>query len=54
MVDKPSQIASMAAGQIAVQTLLSLPINLYVGESDNHDQVRDEITKPAKKWSTGH
>ena len=36
-------MASLAAGQIAIQTLLSLLINLYIGECEDHDTARSEI-----------
>jgi hypothetical protein len=33
LTDKPTPIASMAAGQIAVQMMLSLLINLYIADA---------------------
>jgi hypothetical protein len=47
MADKPSPIASYAAGQIAIQTLLSVLINLYIGQYDDHDKARSEVTSAA-------
>jgi hypothetical protein len=45
--------ASQAAGQIAVQTLLSLLINLYIGECEDPDQARTEITNMAEEMVDG-
>jgi hypothetical protein len=47
MNDKPAPLASMAAGQIAIQTLLSVLINLYIGGCDDREEAKVEITKAA-------
>jgi len=47
MADNPSPIASYAAGQIAIQTLLSVLINLHIAGYDDRDKARDEITSAA-------
>jgi hypothetical protein len=52
MNDKPTPLASMAAGQIAIQTLLSVLINPYIGGCDNHEEARAEITKAAEDLIT--
>jgi hypothetical protein len=44
-----SEFASLAGGQIAIQTLLSLLVNLYIGECDDHDLARKEITAMAEE-----
>jgi hypothetical protein len=49
VTEKPSEFASMAGGQIAIQTLLSLLVNLYIGECEDHDVARKEITKMAEE-----
>ena len=49
MTEKSSEFASVAGGQIAIQTLRSLLVNLYIGECDDHDLVRKEITKMAEE-----
>jgi hypothetical protein len=49
VTEKPSEIASLAAGQIAIQTLLSLLVNLYIGESEDPDLARREITNVAEE-----
>jgi hypothetical protein len=36
-----------AAGQVAIQTLLSVLINLHIAEYDDREKVREEITKSA-------
>jgi hypothetical protein len=48
VTDKPSPIASYAAGQIAIQTLLSVLINLHIAGYDDHDKARAEITSAAE------
>jgi hypothetical protein len=48
MADNPMPIASYAAGQIAIQTLLSVLINLYIGECEDHDLAKREITGAAE------
>ena len=48
MTDKPPPIASYAAGQIAIQTLLSVLINLYIGECDDRDLAKREIIGAAE------
>ena len=48
MIDKPKPIASYAAGQIAIQTLLTVLINLHIGGYDDHDKARNEITNAAE------
>jgi hypothetical protein len=48
VTDKPTPIASYAAGQIAIQTLLSVLINLYIGECEDHDLAKREITCAAE------
>jgi hypothetical protein len=47
-MEKASEFASVAGGQIAIQTLLSLLVNLYIGECEDHDLARNEITKMAE------
>ncbi|HEY0851246.1 MAG TPA: hypothetical protein VGD96_15105 [Bradyrhizobium sp.] len=39
--------ANYIAGQIAMQTLMSLLVNLYIGECEDHDLARNEITNMA-------
>jgi hypothetical protein len=48
MTDEPAPFASGAAGQIAIQTLLSVLINLYIGECEDRDLARREITRAAE------
>jgi hypothetical protein len=48
VMEKASEFASVAGGQIAIQTLLSLLVNLYIGECEDHDLARNEITKMAE------
>jgi hypothetical protein len=48
MADNPTPIASYAAGQIAIQTLLSVLINLYIGECEDRDLAKREITGAAE------
>jgi hypothetical protein len=48
MANRPAPIASYAAGQIAIQTLLSVLINLYIGQFDDRDKARSEITGEAE------
>ena len=40
---------STEAGQIAMQTLMSLLVNLYIGEFEDHDLARNEITNMAEE-----
>lgn len=49
MIEKSSEFASHAGGQIAIQTLLSLLVNLYIGECEDQDQARSEITGMAEE-----
>jgi hypothetical protein len=53
LTDKPTPLASMAAGQIAIQTLLSVLINLYIGECDDRDLAKKEITGAAEDMIDG-
>jgi hypothetical protein len=46
--EKPSPIASYAAGQMAIQTLLGVLINLHIGGYPDHDKARREITDAAE------
>ncbi len=48
MTEKPSPLASMAAGQIAIQTMLSLLVNLHTAGCDDREGARDEIVKIAE------
>jgi hypothetical protein len=48
LTDKPPPIASMAAGQIAIQTMLSLLINLYIAGCEDREGARGEIIKTAE------
>jgi hypothetical protein len=48
VTEKPSPIASMAAGQIAIQTMLSMLINLYIAGCEDREGARGEITKTAE------
>jgi hypothetical protein len=48
VTEKPSPIASIAAGQIAIQTMLSLLINVYIAGCDDRDGARSEIIKTAQ------
>jgi hypothetical protein len=47
MTEQPAPFASQEAGQIAIQTMLSLLINLYIGECEDREQARAEIIKVA-------
>ena len=49
MTEKHAEFASMSAGQIAMQTLLSLLVNLYIGEREDHDLAQNEITNMAEE-----
>jgi hypothetical protein len=49
VAEKISQLASLAAGQIAIQTLLSLLVNLYIGEAEDRDEARNLITGMAEE-----
>ncbi|MBR1124549.1 hypothetical protein JQ628_23700 [Bradyrhizobium lablabi] len=40
---------SAEAGQIAIQTLLSLIVNLYIGECEDRDMARNEISNMAEE-----
>jgi hypothetical protein len=42
----------MAAGQIAIQTLLSVLVNLYIGGAEDRDEARREITDAAEDHIT--
>jgi hypothetical protein len=48
VTEKPSPIASMAGGQIAIQTMLSLLINLYIAGCEDREGARGEIIKTAE------
>jgi len=48
VTDEPAPFASAAAGQIAIQTLLSVLINLYIGECEDRDLAQREITRMAE------
>jgi len=48
VTEKPSPLASLAAGQIAIQTLLSVLVNLYIGGAEDRDEARREITDAAE------
>jgi hypothetical protein len=41
--EKPSPIASLAGGQIAIQALLSVLIHLYVGGTEDHESTKREL-----------
>ena len=43
----------MAAGQIAIQTMLSLVINLYIAGCEDREGTRREITKTAEDMIDG-
>jgi hypothetical protein len=42
----------MAAGQIAIQTLLSVVVNLFIGGAEDPDEARREITEAAEDLIT--
>jgi hypothetical protein len=48
VADEPAPFASAAAGQIAIQTLLSVLINLYIGECEDRDLAQREIMRMAE------
>jgi hypothetical protein len=48
VTEKPSPLASMAAGQIAIQTLLSVLVNLFIGGAEDRDETRREIIDAAE------
>jgi hypothetical protein len=49
VTDKPGPIASYAAGQIAIQTLLSVLINLHIAGYEDRDKAREEIINAAEE-----
>jgi hypothetical protein len=49
VAEKSGEFASLAAGQIAIQTLLSLVVNLYIGDAEDPEQARDLITDMAEE-----
>jgi hypothetical protein len=49
VTDEPAAFASAAAGQIAIQTLLSVLINLYIGECEDRDLAQREIMRMAEE-----
>jgi hypothetical protein len=49
VTDKPGPIASYAAGQIAIQTLLSVIINLHIARYEDPDKAREEIISTAEE-----
>ena len=49
MTEKSSEFVSHAGGQIAIQTLLSLLVNLYIGECEDPDLARKEMTNIAEE-----
>jgi hypothetical protein len=53
VTEKPSPLASMAAGQIAIQTMLSMLINLYIAGCDDREGARGEIIKTAEDLIDG-
>jgi hypothetical protein len=53
MADDHTPVASYAAGQIAIQTLLTVLINLYIAECDDREQARAEIIGVAEEIITG-
>jgi hypothetical protein len=52
VTEKPSPLASLAAGQIAIQTLLSVLINLYIGGCEDRDEAQQEIIGAAEDLIT--
>jgi hypothetical protein len=48
VTEKPSPLASMAAGQIAIQTMLSMLINLYIVGCEDREGARGEIIGTAE------
>ena len=49
MTDRSSEFASHAGGQIAIQTLLSLLVNLYIGECEDPDLARKSMAEIAEE-----
>jgi hypothetical protein len=49
MTEDPASLATVAGGQIAIQTMLSVLVNLYIGECPDIDLARREITKLAEE-----
>jgi hypothetical protein len=48
VTDDPTPLASYAAGQIAIQTLLSVLINLHIAGYDDPEKAREEIASAAE------
>jgi hypothetical protein len=53
VTEKLSPLASMAAGQIAIQTMLSMLINLYIAGCEDREGARGEIIGTAEDMIDG-